>query len=350
VVVIALRRDSFSFKFGTTIRPVTHRPSHQRRDIGHAVQNFAFINWRRRIGKMVLQMDDMVEPGTTLTLFSSLSRREQTERLEAEGVRGDKLKNLNLKHMTGGPAQMRDLRLLTTVGPFNSIFVFTTDNTLASAESDTELMSTALLLSELFPRPKADGRAAHGKHRGRLDSTLDSHDPTVSPRLSYMKHGHSSRWSEADPTWDFESQGSMQAPASAHLYEPAPVGCIMCELVHKRHKALFKTIDNRIVPVCADEIAASAISQVSLQPEMKPIFRELLTAVGCELRIIPAIKVLGIAVEEDMSWTEIMSACRGVRMVAVGYSTTENDMTLNPLDRQLRRRWDTDDLIVLADP
>eukprot|EP00038_Savillea_parva_P005413 m.153640 g.153640 ORF g.153640 m.153640 type:complete len:965 (-) comp11712_c0_seq13:1643-4537(-) len=143
------------------------------------------------------------------------------------------------------------------------------------------------------------------------------------------------------------SQDGPTSTLSEHDEMPS-VKYIMCELNHAHHKALFRSIDPRIVPVCVDEIAGSAIAQVALQPTMKPIFHELLVADGCELYIHSAERILGDAVDTELTWRDVMMCARIVQVVAIGFMRPNGDFVLNPSDQTKARLWTEDRLVVLS--
>lgn len=87
---------------------------------------------------------------------------------------------------------------------------------------------------------------------------------------------------------------------------------------------------------------------MALQPEMKPIFTELLSSDGCELYIYLAPYVIGAAVDDELTWMDVMAACRLLQFIAIGYITAHDEIVLNPGVRDVNRKWASDKLIVLA--
>lgn len=252
LVVITLDRTSCSFVpiEGTSPR----RPRPRPRPIADTRRkNYAFVNWRPSLGKMILQMDEMVAPGSTLTLFSCLPQVEQCERLAREGVTAGSLQSLHLRHVTGRSNQVDDLKRLADTS-FYTVFVFASED-VPRHESDTAIMPTTLLLTELFGVPTSDslpGRPSSG--RSSSSAHREGH--------SRPEHFVAAGWDTGSPKMETPHRGDENSSGSWSLSGPSTVECIMCELSDVQHKALFKSIDTRIVPVCADEIAGSAISQV----------------------------------------------------------------------------------------
>eukprot|EP00037_Helgoeca_nana_P023945 m.250825 g.250825 ORF g.250825 m.250825 type:complete len:755 (+) comp26494_c0_seq1:148-2412(+) len=341
LVVISLDRNSCTFNPNTTVPPRRASQYRSPQDGITERRNYAFVNWRPSLSKMILEMDRMVAHGSTLTLFSIVPRAVQIERLAKQGVTPKLLQNLTLEHVTGHSSHLEDLRRLAERS-FYSVFVFAAEG-VAPDDSDTAIMSTALLLSELLTTPVQEAKS--GAARSNAGRAPDSPvDVDIARRVSSWtpNTGNTPAWNQR---WAPDVSSLLDSGGTA---APPAVEFIMCELNHTHHKGLFQSIDPRIIPVCADEIAGSAITQVALQPEMKPIFTELLSSDGCELYIYLAPYVIGAAVDDELTWMDVMAACRLLQFIAIGYITAHDEIVLNPGVRDVNRKWASDKLIVLA--
>eukprot|EP00041_Stephanoeca_diplocostata_P017740 m.363654 g.363654 ORF g.363654 m.363654 type:complete len:689 (-) comp20804_c0_seq3:625-2691(-) len=77
-------------------------------------QNFLVVNWRRGMGKILLEMDGMVPGGSTVTLFDHRSVAQQRASLLRDGLQVHLLKNLSILHVKGSSMNLDDLTQVQT--------------------------------------------------------------------------------------------------------------------------------------------------------------------------------------------------------------------------------------------
>eukprot|EP01061_Rhynchopus_euleeides_P006537 TRINITY_DN15575_c0_g1_i2.p1 TRINITY_DN15575_c0_g1~~TRINITY_DN15575_c0_g1_i2.p1 ORF type:complete len:799 (+),score=301.99 TRINITY_DN15575_c0_g1_i2:92-2398(+) len=261
-----------------------------------------FVGWRRDLADMLRELDEVVAPGSTLTLFNSVPLAERDIKLEANGRTAHKfLNNLKLVHAAGNPVVRRELERLP-VEEYDSIFILADED----FESDMET---------------ADGRS--------LTSLLLIHD--------IRNH----RLEKSQAKW----VPSPSSSSSKKRRKP-PTFAVVSEVLDPRTRSLIslaKVSDY----VMSNEMVSAALAMVAECRDVNAILKELLSSDGNE------IYVRGI--EEytqpgkDMSFWEMMSTVRTHNSILLGYRTGDEPV-LNPVDKHTVRKWNKGDkLVVLSE-
>ncbi len=99
--------------------------------------------------------------------------------------------------------------------------------------------------------------------------------------------------------------------------------------------------------VVSPEIVSSQLAQVSRQPILGPIFRELLSAGGVEISLRPAADYVEPGV--DCRFDDLTAAAQGKLEIALGLRLAEGDrLLLNPPRNKVWRLGEADRVVVLA--
>jgi len=122
-----------------------------RRKVG-SPESFLFCGSRRDMDDMIVELDQMVAPGSTLTLMSNVEVEKQKKRLFEGGLDLADLKNLTVTIVHGNQVLRRDLEKLA-LEKFSSILILAEEeyeNTMDEADSRT--LTCLLLIRDIISK------------------------------------------------------------------------------------------------------------------------------------------------------------------------------------------------------
>lgn len=186
-------------------------------------ERLLFLGWRQDLGVMVRELDEYVAKGSTLTLVSSLTKEEASERLKLEGI-GD-LKNVSVRYWQGNLAARRDLEMLK-VQEYDSILVLADDSEEGREpeEVDARTLMSLLLIRDIQKKNGVRGVPVLSEIRDprtkELAKVAEASDYVVSNELVSMLLSQVAENRAINDVWAdlFQSEGSEIYLKNAHRY------------------------------------------------------------------------------------------------------------------------------------
>ena len=118
-------------------------------------QHFLFLGWRRDMADMIHFLDDLCEPGSSLTIMSTLSVRQRQDEM-AENGRSLDLKNLVLDQVIGNPVSRRQLQALP-LRRFTAILILSEKSAETDvASKDSLTCASVVLVDDILKRREDD--------------------------------------------------------------------------------------------------------------------------------------------------------------------------------------------------
>ncbi|KNC56240.1 DMI1 protein [Thecamonas trahens ATCC 50062] len=175
VVVIAEDNDSYTLRPRSAwALPGSPSPALDAPEPPHPAEHVLFCGWRRDVEDMIVELDQWVAPGSSLTVLSPLTLAERHEATR-DGVIPSTT-NMNLYHVTGNPIARSQLEALP-LEHFDVVMVLGGDNAGAPSSgmaSDSQTMVTMLLVRDIQTK------------RGNPDSVIVSE--ILDPRTTSVLH------------------------------------------------------------------------------------------------------------------------------------------------------------------
>jgi hypothetical protein len=298
-------------------------------------EKILFVGWRRDLQDLVTALDEFAPPGSQLWLFSEVPQAERLTRFAADGLDvATDLKCLTLMHAVGDPVSRKDLEALP-LETFDSVLILAhasgPDDT--SSTMDSKSLATLLLVRDIQAQ-----RLTSGNDAAAL--------PTPRGSPSSARAGS---WVDG-----------MRGAASRRC-------TVISEILdtRTRHLVAETGICNYVL---SNELISNALAMVSEDPHINVVLRELFTAEGQELYVLPASTL--VAPGEELSFWDVAARARTRRQVLIGAAPPPvprgqggavlqrssscsfampmaRRAVLNPSDKAAPRLWRPDDLLVV---
>ncbi|RHY21465.1 hypothetical protein DYB32_009804, partial [Aphanomyces invadans] len=151
IIVVAEDNDSYEAEAGPIYIPPTNNWSHsfQKRPLPAPPKRILVCGWRRDLHTILMLLQRLSLPGTTVDLVNSADVDERLETFHADGLHLNDLTNLQVAHIVGSCTSKRQLTDVR-VGSYDCIIVMTdkeTDHDLMS--SDSQILKTVMLLRSM---------------------------------------------------------------------------------------------------------------------------------------------------------------------------------------------------------
>ena len=167
------------------------------------LEHILFCGWRRDMDDMVMELDRMVAPGSTLTLMCAVAIHRREKMLLDGGLRVKALKNLHLIHRCGSHYLRKDLEVLP-LEHFDSIIVFADESFEANMTmSDSRSLACLVLVRDI--QKKRERLAVSGDAAVRAASS----DTAVSRLLATVAAGGDCGTSRGSAAEQKRSNGSV---------------------------------------------------------------------------------------------------------------------------------------------
>ena len=126
------------------------------------LEHVLFCGWRRDMDDMIMELDRMVAPGSTLTLMCAVAIHRREKMLLDGGLRVKALKNLHLIHRCGSHYLRKDLEVLP-LEHFDSIIVFADESFEANMTmSDSRSLACLVLVRDIQKKRARDCGTSRG--------------------------------------------------------------------------------------------------------------------------------------------------------------------------------------------
>ena len=286
--------------------PLTPARSSQRSSTQRAkvAEQVLIVGWRRDMPSLVAHLDELLFPGSRLTILSARGEAERQALLA--GIKRD---NVMVSQIEGDAASRADLEKLP-LEDYDSILLLADDaaDKCSSLETDSRTLTSLMLIRDI--------------QTARL-----------------LKLGTQQRAPEGAD----EAAKAVAAPTGAF-----GLACAHCDVV-------VEVLDTRTRPLIAGasvadcimttELVAKMLAAVALDPGMLGILEQLLAPEGMELCLLPA---SSFPTEEAASFWQLSAVARSRFELLIGWRLAgQEGVVLNPEDKGERREWHEGDMLIL---
>lgn len=298
--LLVIAEDDDTYKPGKRVK-VDSQPSMSKRPKPKVKEKMLLCGWRRDIDDVVILLNRLMAPGSTLTLLSSVPLDKRIERLEEAGkivVERD-IDNIVLDHKFGNTASRRSLVALN-LQDYDSIII------LADEEFEEDVMHS------------------------------DSHSLAC---LLLIRNIQAERCAEGFVN----------------------VSLVVCEILDSRTREMV-ALNNATADVCdyimSNEVVGSTIAMVAETRENNLVLSELLGKAGCDLNVVPSQDFINAA--ERINFWELTVRVRRTGQVLVGWirwsmkknvegimSLSEDPPEINPKKKSAKLSWGENDCLIV---
>eukprot|EP00620_Florenciella_sp_RCC1587_P011752 CAMPEP_0182558640 /NCGR_PEP_ID=MMETSP1324-20130603/2070_1 /TAXON_ID=236786 /ORGANISM="Florenciella sp., Strain RCC1587" /LENGTH=1117 /DNA_ID=CAMNT_0024770819 /DNA_START=443 /DNA_END=3792 /DNA_ORIENTATION=+ len=299
--------------------PGTAPPEKERKS---EIENILFFGWRRDIRDVLVHLDQLAVPGSTVTLMTdSVPIDERDAKLLEEGFDVNTLQNISMVHAAGNTAVRRKLEMLP-IESFTACMIFADEAYEDDImHSDSHSMATLLLVRDIQHQRQAE------RHQEKLGTN--------------------------------SMRGSMNLARWMHKAKKTDSCPIVCEILDPRTQ---KTISaNQVISTASDfcesnKLVAALLSMIAEERDVKVLLDELLGIGGCNLSLRPARNYC--RPDEEISFNALSKRALQSGQILLGYQhqgkekrragVAEARKTINPTHkRELQGGWSEYDMVVL---
>ena len=339
---------------------------------------------------MILELDQLVGPGSEVTIMCMTSVQERMTRFQQGGLDVSRLRNLSIRHVMGNPILRRDLnRLPNKLNSYGSVLILADQalETNVSSADSRSLASLLLIRDMIAKRIKKRERMMYNNSSSSSPPGMPPIPTTLNGKPSPFEKSHSFSDGEnpnnnnGSPRGDASSEGGGNVAAAAVMAQqnsfssvssspsrsgrlsmmgessrrslhadyfvrrPSSVGAaLFFENAHNTGSTVLisEILDSRtkaLIPVAqigdhvmSNEIVAATLAMVSECRDISVILSELLQADGNDLHIRSALDY-GFPGEKIDFW-QLQARARARGEIAIGYrSIGDKAPTLNPREK-----------------
>jgi len=283
-----------------------------------------FLGWRRDIGDMILQLGELVEAQSTLTLMNSIKQAEREETFAWQGR--------DLSTLEGHLTVVHELGDIRNRGHLKRLHLETFDSILILSEANSEVDTTAAPTS--YVDSDANTLATMLLVRNIQASTMLAKS---TPRRSVRKD--SEDWIRACRQAMETSSKDLMGGSNQK---------VICEMLDSRTKSLTAAERSAADYIMSHELISKYLAMVSERAEVNEVLAELFQADGNEVHIRDVGKF--VAQDEEVSFWDIMRRGRKCEEIVIGYyrnvsslvskaSGNTDAIVLNPDQKWQKRNW-----------
>lgn len=334
-------------------------------------ERILFCGWRFDMGNM-LQVYSAVAPmGSEFWILSEVSIERRESELQ---LRGWECNNrVRVIHRVGDCR--RTVLAQLPLESFSSVIVG------ASASGSEQYRSTARLRggSEMLLGNKsevvgdADARVINVvmmiqdiTTRRNIDTFIDhefnNHACRTTPRGASFARSKSLAFAGKQGLSRAKSQRFLGSKLNPDLNVPR--GVIVGEIVDSRSRAMLSMVSSIDAVVASSELISKAVAMVSEDGSVNKVLNTLFDPYDSEITLECADVYVDIDSKEKVSFFELMSRGRELGTIVLGYLARElvpsdsdesstiryTGVVLNPPQKDLRRSWHPDDLLIVLTP
>lgn len=144
----------------------------------------------------------------------------------------------------------------------------------------------------------------------------------------------------------------------------APRGVIVGEIVDSRSRAMLSMVNSIDAVVASSELISKAVAMVSEDSSVNRVLNTLFDPYDSEITLEGVERYIDLASNERVSFFELMARGRQLGTIVMGYLMRElvpseqdqtrtiryTDVALNPENKDVRRGWHQDDLLIVLTP
>ncbi|CDF35819.1 unnamed protein product [Chondrus crispus] len=149
-----------------------------------------------------------------------------------------------------------------------------------------------------------------------------------------------------EPSPDNEARSQRFIGSKATLDNNSSRGVIVGEIVDSRSRAMLSIVNSIDAVVASSELISKAVAMVSEDGSVNRFLNTLFDPHDSEITLESVESYVDLTKDEEVSFFELMARGRNVGTIVLGYLEREI-VALNPGEKDLRRGWHPDDLLIV---
>lgn len=345
---------------------------------GNDVERVLYCGWRFDMGNM-LQVFSAVAPlGSEFWILSEMPVEQRESELRLRGWENNACK-VKVVHHVG--ACRRNVLAQLPLESFTSVIVGGSDlPSISKARMNAKRSSDSNLLGKSGNADGADARVITVVMMIQdiitRRSTENKYTETYSSRKLNLQMGknvdgpRSFSHNTLTHTGKGVPSGLARAKSQRFLGSRNPTessttrGVIVGEIVDSRSRAMLSMVNAIDAVVASSELISKAVAMVSEDRSVNRVLNTLFDPYDSEITLESVDTYVEVSSNERVSFFELMARGRDVGTIVMGYLVREvvqsendsqamvryTDVMLNPPNKDLRRGWHPDDLLIVLTP
>lgn len=336
------------------------------------IERILFCGWRFDMGNLLQVYSAVAPPGSEFWILCELSIEQRESQLQLRGWECNS--RVKVIHRVG--ACRRNVLAQLPLESFSSVIVGASESgsshfrsshrSKGSSEqssggkseiigdADARVITVVMMIQDITKRRN---------NTANLDNEFNSviasrRDEWQAPRSGALNSFISSRkgLSRARSQRFLGSKPTVEYNASR--------GVIVGEIVDSRSRAMLSVVNSIDAVVASSELISKAVAMVSEDGSVNRFLNTLFDPYDSEITLESVEAYVDLALNEKVSFFELMARGRNVGTIVLGYldreivqSDADETMTirytkvaLNPGEKDLRRGWHSDDLLIVLTP
>lgn len=347
------------------------------RDVhGQDVERILFCGWRFDMGNL-LQVFSAVAPiGSEFWILNELPIDQRESELRLRGFESSG--RVKVIHRVG--ACRRNVLAQLPLESFSSVIVGGAESGHSKAqnrskssldtgtsgksevigEADARVINVVMMIQDITNRRNPESKGVDSMQIKQNNASRNKH--TDEPRSSTFRTFGVAGKAVSQGLGRARSQRFLGAKTAP---EPtAPRGVIVGEILDSRSRAMLSMVNSIDAVVASSELISKAVAMVSEDGSVNKVLNTLFDPFDSEITLESVDAYVDISSNERVSFFELMARGRDVGTIVMGYFVREvissdseqpstiryTDVALNPANKDLRRGWHSDDLLIVLTP
>lgn len=349
------------------------------------VEKILFCGWRFDMGALLHCFSAIAPRGSEFWILSEMDVVKRKRELKIQGFASDGSSKIKVVHRTGH-CRRKDLTRLPLelftgiiVGAHLAKEIPSTGSDAmpgqtgdSISDADARVISAVMMIQDLIDRREDDEHNEAGPSVPEFDSFARK-ESSVAPNFTQkentmtMVRGLSKAMSKAFARSLRGGESKIIRNRSITLgycedgRQILSRRCVIVgEIVDNRSQPMLSVVNAIDAVVGSNELVSKAIAMVSEDASVNKVLGNLFDPYGSEITLERVTAYVDILSEEQVSFFELMIRGREYGTIVLGYLEKEesedadnettvrySEVVLNPPNKDLRRRWDPDDLLIV---
>lgn len=347
---------------------------------GRDEEMILFCGWRFDMGNLLQVFSAVAPNGSEFWILSELPIPQRETELRLRGWENNS--KVKVVHHVG--ACRRNVLAQLPLESFTSVIVGgsetnalphasnetkvssdknSSSNSESLGDADARVITVVMMIQDITMRRNADGRS--NENSNQISNMLSRKPDRIMSILRSGSRrtigGSSTRLMSAT----LNRARSQRFLGSVNTSEcTAPRGVIVGEIVDSRSRGMLSMVNSIDAVVASSELISKAVAMVSEDRSVNRVLNTLFDPYDSEITLESIDTYIDIASNERVSFFELMARGRDVGTIVLGYLVRETmqtaedqaatirytDVALNPPQKDIRRGWHPDDLLIVLTP
>lgn len=364
------------------------------------IERILFCGWRFDMGNLLQVYSAVAPPGSEFWILSEHSVEQRESELQ---LRGWESKNrVKVVHRIG--ACRRNVLAQLPLESFSSVIVGASESgsmhstarskgssehasgtkSEVAGDADARVITVVMMIQDITKRRNAE--VTIDDEFGQLSARHGSaRDEFFSSPVSGHRLQPSGGWTPKSGMWKPATSPFLRSPSMCNgrlvpglsrvrsqrfLGSKAKAeinysrGVIVGEIVDSRSRAMLSMVNSIDAVVASSELISKAVAMVSEDGSVNRVLNTLFDPYDSEITLESVEAYIDLGTSERVSFFELMSRGREFGTIVLGYLEREliesspeeastiryTDVKLNPSNKDLRRCWHADDLLIVLTP